>query len=183
MTISIVLADPGAPVAMSITGDIFFDVLLNYSGTLIAAVLSVVLGLVLKPFAKQLWLKGAMQRVADAVKDGVMAVNQTWVDRIRIARQDGIVTAEELADAKKMAIEEAKVQLGKFFLDLLARVGGYDDASMDRMFATKVEAQVQRQNLIKSGALSPVSVDGSSTTPAPAPPRLPLPPPPPTSER
>lgn len=161
--------------------DILSDAVAKYGASVIGLIFTGILGWIGRTFLKDHLATKFLVRVTAEAKDVVLEVAQTYREEIRAGRADGFLTQEERAKAFTMAMAKLKSNLGPKLLERATRVLGYDDAGLNDLLTTKVEAQVQRLNLIKSGALPPVSVDGSSAPPA-APPRLPLPPPP-TSER
>lgn len=150
--------------------DIFTDFLLRHGSILVELLFGIIFGVFVRRLDKHLWLKGFMDRLGVEAKDVVMEMNQTFVDQLRIAKEDGVITSAERAEAFSMALAKLKSNIGPKLLERAARVLGYDDAGMDRLLGTKIEANVQKQNLIKSSALPPVSVDGSSTLPPARPP-------------
>lgn len=159
--------------------DVISDLIAKYGPTMIGVAFTAILGVIGRALLKHLWLRDMLVRLAVEAKAVVMEVQQTYVDRIRYARLDGVLTKDEAAEARRAAIDSLKSNIGPKGLHRLARVLGYDDAGIDRLLDTRIEEQVQRLKLIKSTQLSPVSKDGDSLSPAP----VPAPAPPPSSQR
>lgn len=96
-----------------------------------------VLGLI-KSQRVKLYVGRALTEVGDAVLD----VCKTYVEAIKEARADGKLTDEEKAAAKKLAVDTAKRNIGRDGLERLAKVLGFDAATLDQWLGTKVEAAV-----------------------------------------
>lgn len=88
-----------------------------------------------------LYLRGALLRLDDAVLAIVQELAQTTVADIRDAvGNDGKLTEEEIVEIKSTALERLKEYLGKKGLDELKRV--FDGAALERIMAAKIEAAV-----------------------------------------
>lgn len=88
------------------------------------------------------YLRDAMMRLGLEVESAVKAVHQTYVDAIKKAREDGVLTPEEAAKAKQMAVDVLKANFGLKGLKSLMKVLGLDEAGLDKYLGTKVEASV-----------------------------------------
>ena len=88
----------------------------------------------------------------DEVRAAVLEVEQTYVAALRRGREDGLLTDDEKAEARKLAIETAKSNFGLKGLKRLAKI--FD---VDKWIGTKLEATVAAVKLAKAPAL-PVAV-------------------------
>lgn len=85
--------------------------------------------------------KGVAERATTEVLHAAVEVHQTYVAAIKKGREDGKLTAEEQAEAKRRAIETAKANLGIKGLAGLAKVVGGAEAA-DKWLGTRVESTV-----------------------------------------
>lgn len=98
------------------------------------------------------YAKGVIQRAFTEVKSAVLAVHQTYVSEISIARADGKLTEAEKDLAKDMAVNEVKAYLGWRGLKALGRVLGLDASMLDSWLDGKVETAVAE---LKAGGMLP----------------------------
>lgn len=91
---------------------------------------------------KNEYLKGALIRLDDAVTAAVKEVQQTFVGSLKDARADGKLTPEEVATAKRSALDAAKSYLGIKGLVELAAVFGLDEGTIDKLLGKRIEAAV-----------------------------------------
>lgn len=112
-------------------GDKFLMWALVFVGGLAA---SLILKMLKDGTAKQI-----VERALTEVGHAVLAVAQTYVSAIKEASADGILTAQEKAEAKAKAIALAKQNIGKEGLLKLAKILGVD---LDGWLGTKIEAAV-----------------------------------------
>jgi hypothetical protein len=86
------------------------------------------------------WADRTISRALSEVQDAVLEVSQTYADAIKSGKQDGKLTDEEAAEAKRRAIAIAKSNIGAKGLARLGRVLGI---GVDGWLGTKVEATVK----------------------------------------
>lgn len=89
------------------------------------------------------WKQAIMQEVTNAVEDAVAAVNQSFVDDIKLAREDGHLTAQEAQTALTRARDIAVERLGKSGMEALQRITGGEAAAIV-MILNLIEAAVKR---------------------------------------
>jgi hypothetical protein len=94
----------------------------------------------LLPHIKNVWVVGTINRFGFEIRAAVLAVAQGYVNDIKKAREDGKLTDEEKAEAKRRAIAMAKSYIGPKGLKILARVLGLDNVT--DWIADKIEAEV-----------------------------------------
>lgn len=82
----------------------------------------------------------------------VIEVNAVYVDALKKANDDGVLTDEEKAEARKMALDKFKEQWGVKGLKELARVIGFGDA-LDSWLGSLLETTLSE--LPKATALPP----------------------------
>lgn len=87
-------------------------------------------------------VKKYVGRALDEVNDAVAEVYQTYVGALKKANEDGKLTDAEKAEAKRMAIDIAKSNIGSKGLARLARILGLGD--VDDWLDTKVEATIAK---------------------------------------
>lgn len=90
-------------------------------------------------------LEGILLRLDDAIMTVVRDVEMTVVKEIKAANADGVITAEEKASIKRVAIATLKEYLGLQGLTLLAKVLGFsglEDERVDNFLYSKIEAAV-----------------------------------------
>jgi len=95
------------------------------------------------------YAQAALQFLNDAIVISVTAVNQVYVDAIRAAKEDGVLTDEEKAAAKKMALEFIWSQIPAKFIDALKKMFGSEDV-LASYVDKNIEAAVKD---IKDGSL------------------------------
>lgn len=88
------------------------------------------------------YLRGVLVRADDAVITAVKEVGQIYVDELKKANVDGVLTADEKAQAKKNAVAKAKEYLGPKGLILIEQVLGLTGSALDGFLGGKVEAAV-----------------------------------------
>lgn len=144
---------------------ILADLLSKYGATFIAAAATALGGVVARSFLNQAWLRGLLERMIVEAKNAVLEVQQTYVDEVLRAKADGVLTKEEAVHARNIAILALKSNIGPKGLQRLIRILGFDDAGIDRLLGTHIEAAVQRLAIVKSGQLSPVPASPISHPP------------------
>lgn len=137
----------------------------KYGTIVISFMATTIIGIIGKHFVDQHWARNFLVRLIVEAKAAVLEVQQTWVDKMREARGDGVVTDDEKRGARAAAITTLRSNLGRKGLERLGRIIGLDDEGIDRLLSTHVEAQVQRLKLVKSGAVAPV-IDSQSPDPS-----------------
>lgn len=90
-------------------------------------------------------------RAGLSMKTIVLEVNAVYVKALKAANEDGVLTDEEKAEAKKMAIDKFKEQWGVKGLKELARVIGFGDA-LDSWLGSLLESTLTE---VKASALPP----------------------------
>lgn len=118
------------------------------------------------------YVRETLQRAWVEVQGAVLEVSQTYADEIKRASADGTLTDDEKREARTMAVEIAKSNLGKRGLSRLGRVLGLD---VDKWLVSKTEQAVK---LTKAAAgAAGIALPEFSTIPPPvATPAPPLPP-------
>lgn len=66
----------------------------------------------------------ALDRARIAARNAVQATAQTYVDDLKAAREDGKITNEEAAEARRRALQQFKTQMGDIGLSELEAVVG-----------------------------------------------------------
>lgn len=84
--------------------------------------------------------RGVASRATEEVFDAAQSVHQSYVKGIKAGRADGKLTDEEKATAKRMAVEEAKSNLGAKGVARLGKIVGAQ--GVDSYLGTKVESAV-----------------------------------------
>lgn len=85
------------------------------------------------------------ERALLEVSGAVAEVGQCYVDELRKADADGIITADEAKEARRKAVAIAKANLGPAGVQRLVRALGIDAADVDRWLGTHVEAAVRAE--------------------------------------
>lgn len=93
-------------------------------------------------------MRGMLLRFASEVKDAVADVSRVYVDEVRKASADGVLTLEEKANAKKMAIAAVKLNFGIQGLKRLVRILGVTD--VDGWLGGHVDVEVAVQKATKT---------------------------------
>lgn len=96
-------------------------------------------------------VRDIVSRALTEVGDAVLAVTQTYVEALKKASADGTLTDAEKAEAKRLAIETVKKNLGPEGLAKLAKIIGVD---IDGWLGTKIEAAVGASKGLSSKALT-----------------------------
>lgn len=91
---------------------------------------------------KHVWVREMLGRLVKEAEAAVREVSQTYTTEILKGRQDGVLTEEEKAVARRRAVEILKSNFGLKGLKRLAHVLGIVDD--DRYAVTQVEAAVNR---------------------------------------
>src|SRR5690606_7267735 len=100
------------------------------------------------------YVRGVLERAWQEVKAAVAEVAQVYADALKAANKDGKLTDREKAEAKNLAIEVAKSNLGKKGLAALARILGAGDA-VEKWLGNKVEAAVKSMQPVTAPTLPP----------------------------
>lgn len=95
--------------------------------------------------------KGLVTRATGTVFEVVTEVWQTYVAGIKKGREDGKLTPEEAAEARKRAWEAFKDNLGAKGLKRLLKVLGVDEAGLEKWFGTKREVAVAEVKRLMNG--------------------------------
>lgn len=122
--------------------DIFYWVLTHGDAVLmwiLVAVGGLVSALILKTM-KAGTVRDIVGRALSEVGTAVMAVAQGYVDALKAASADGVLTDQEKAEAKAKALALAKANIGTEGLKKLAKILGVD---VDGWLGTKIEAAVK----------------------------------------
>lgn len=98
---------------------------------------------------------GVIVRLNDAAINAVKFVEQTIVADLKEAAKDGEVTPEELARAKRRAIEAARAKLGPKGLAELLKVSGAAPADVDRLIGDQIEAAIHDLRAADAAAAEP----------------------------
>lgn len=97
---------------------------------------------------KNVLVQGILIRATDAVTTSVKEVSQVYVDAIKEASADGVLTKEEQARALELALFKAKQHLGPHGLQELLFVLGLSSkspeapAALDSFLTSRIEATV-----------------------------------------
>ena len=94
----------------------------------------------LNAYVKSTYLRDVLVRAGAEAQAAVDEVAQVYVKEIKRANEDGVLTDEEKAKAKAMAVEIFKSNLGKKGLDRLIKVLGMDD--LQSWISGKIESAV-----------------------------------------
>lgn len=122
--------------------NISLEVLLLFGAPLLALATWGVakLNQLVKAKIKNEYWSGVLARLNDAVFTAVKSVHQSFVDPLK--KENGGLTDENKAIAKKMAVETAKSYIGAKGLQELAKVFGLGADETEQMINDKVEAAV-----------------------------------------
>lgn len=85
-------------------------------------------------------LGGALREIADAVRE----VAKVYVEDLKASNADGQLTAAERKQARDLAIQKARDNLGPVGLARLGRVLGAQGVSLDAWMGNKVESAVHQ---------------------------------------
>lgn len=88
------------------------------------------------------YLRDTLMRLGAEIRAAVLECHQVYVDAIKKGREDGKLTPEEAAEAKRKTVEAIKSNLGTKGLKRLMRVLGIDEAGIDKYLGSHVEAHV-----------------------------------------
>ena len=94
-------------------------------------------------------LAQAVERAAEAVGDTVQSASSEALEMFRAAAEDGVVTEEELAEIRAVALRTAKLQLGKHGRAALTAVT--DDVDEYLWTKIKAEARVHDEMMARLG--------------------------------
>jgi hypothetical protein len=89
-----------------------------------------------------LYLRGVLLRLDNAVFAAVKEVQLVTVDAIKSSAKDGKLTADERIQVKQTAVGAVKSHLGAEGLAELAKILGLDADAVDRFVSSHVEAAV-----------------------------------------
>lgn len=95
-------------------------------------VLALLAGLVSKyivTLTSNKWAQGVIQRAYKEIEEAVVEVMQTYVAELKKANADGVLTDQEKAIAKQMALAVFRDNLGSKGLARLARALGLEDVT------------------------------------------------------
>lgn len=81
-------------------------------------------------------------RFSELAQDVVLEIEQTMVSSLRDAAQDGSISAEDAARAKREAVNKLKSHLGSKGKAEALKVLGLTEAQLEDFVATKIEAAV-----------------------------------------
>jgi hypothetical protein len=124
--------------------DALYDLFANYGPGALTVGLLALTGLAARHLLPMIGWRYARDVASRAMNEIVFAVNevaQVYADAIKDARKDGKLTDEEKAEAKRLAIEAAKRNLGPPGIKRLGRVLGIEDVT--DWIAGKVESAVK----------------------------------------
>lgn len=138
------------------------DLISQYGPVVIGAVFTALAGFVARHFLATVWLRDMLGRLVTEAKAAVLEVEQTYVDELAKAKEDGTLTAEEGRIARNMAIATLKSNLGTKGLRRLGRILGLTDDELDRLLGSHVEAAVKQLTLAQ---MAPSKVITMSTPP------------------
>lgn len=106
---------------------------------------------------KREYWRNVTHRLQVAAMNAVKDVYQTYVNAIKAANADGVLTAAEQAEAKKRAIEAAKAYLGAKGISEVIRVLGIEPGALDALIGKEVEAAVWDTKLATSAVKASAS--------------------------
>lgn len=86
------------------------------------------------------YARGALLRLTDAVSTVVRETQQTTIDDLKAASEDGRIDESEIEDIKRNAIDRVRTYLGKNGVRELERV--FDSDAIEEAIKAKVEAAV-----------------------------------------
>jgi len=141
--------------------------LTEYAPALLGALWTALVALAVRAGLNRVWLRAMLQRLVVEAEAAVLEVEQVYVEAIKAARADGVLTAQEKAEARSMALATLRANLGVKGLQRLARVLGIAD--VDRWLGTRVEAAVRTRTVPTPTA---VAAAAAPRPPEPDTPRL-----------
>src|SRR5262249_23129459 len=124
------------------------DIITTFGPEIIGAVCTALLGLIGRALVNHAWLRGMLERLVTEAKAVVLEVEQTYVDSVKGARDDGVLTPAEAATARRLALSALKSNLGMKGLRRLGRILGLDDSELDRLLGTHIEAAVKQVTMV-----------------------------------
>jgi hypothetical protein len=105
---------------------------------------------------RSVFVRGLLSRLGQAADMIVLEVEQVYVDRVKLARADGVLTDQEAKEARRLALAKLTEYLGGKGLDLLGFVLGISSSTIGDMRATAVESSVAKLSLAQGAkATSP----------------------------
>lgn len=146
-----------SPLGLAAAGDsggfsgFLYSLIADHGMTVLLWVLSILGGLIARYVVQRIqnsFAQGVVSRAWSEIRDAVLEVAQTFVDDLKLARDDGKLTARERQLAKARAIETAKSNIGAKGLQRLARILGLEN--VDDWIGTKVESVVRDLTPTKS---------------------------------
>jgi len=100
-------------------------------------------------------LKAVLLRLDDVVLAAVREAQQVLVDKLKATSADGTLTHDQGAQAKQVALDSAKSQLGATGLAEVGKTFGLESAAVDKLLSTRVEATVHRLKAQSRPTLGP----------------------------
>ncbi len=126
------------------------ELYINYGPLVVAAILGAIAWLYFKFLADKIKSARWSQMIVRAglsLRMIILEGNNTYVNELKDAGQDGEWTDVEKAKAKKMAIDKFKEQWGVTGLKELAKVVGFGDA-LDSWIGTNLEATISEMKAL-----------------------------------
>lgn len=121
----------------------------NFGPEIIGAAFAAVTTYAVRFAVNHVWAAGMLGRLLVEAKAAVAEVEQTYIDKITLYREDGMLTVEEAAAARAAAIAALKGNLGSKGLHRLGRILGLNDDEIDRLLGTHVEFAVKAMSQAK----------------------------------
>ena len=106
------------------------------------------------PLVKNAWAHGVLERAWVEVKAAVLEVGQTYTGALKAAALDGKLTDAEKAEAKLLALNIAKLNIGSKGLKRLARIL---DLDVGKWIGSKTEVAVALANAATAKPAADVS--------------------------
>jgi len=131
----------------------FFELISTHGTTLTAAAATLIGAALGALHVRSGWITATLGRLGVEVRAVVLEVSQTYTDEVKAAAADGLLTPEERARAKAMALAKLKSNLGKKGLDRIERILGID--SIDDWLSTHIEAAVSDARTVAKPADKP----------------------------
>jgi hypothetical protein len=138
--LAVQLIDAVAPLAVSV----------------LAAVFSYIAALIAKKIKSET-VREVATRISELTQSVVLSVQQTYVDNLRSAAQDGVISSAEATEAKERALDALRSHLGpKGKAEALKAFGFANEEQLDAYLSTQIEAAVAKAKATIGTKLSSV---------------------------
>lgn len=134
----------------------------TYAPDVIGVAFTALAAFVAKHLVDHVFVQGLLSRLVVEAKAVVLEVEQTYVDSIKAAKIDGVLTSSEAAEARSQALVKLRENIGQKGLDRLGRILGLTGLGVSALLSTHLEASVKQLTLAQG---QPPPVGDMSTPP------------------